>query len=266
MVTLSVHAKQHESHGTTYVDVTLRNPSLSVAVMAHVQLRDAQTNERVLPVFYTDNYVSLLPGESRNIGIEAAAEDLKGHAPLVAVDGWNVTVDNSTNRGRGSVRVVANADAIRKTPTSPHPLNIHCGASWIGDYGTDIDFTGGTQRVTDAAVDVSTPNSGPAILYQYERRGPSDYAIPVPAGTYTVRLHFAENVFDHAGARQFNVLIGGKQVLTDFDIFAVAGAEHKAVVKDFTGITPDATGAITISFQTGSTDQPTVSGIQIIPG
>jgi len=39
----------------------------NVAVMAHLQLRSQRTNQRVLPVYYSENYVSLLPGESRTI-------------------------------------------------------------------------------------------------------------------------------------------------------------------------------------------------------
>ena len=50
------------------------------------------SGERVLPVYYSDNYVSLVPNESRTITIEAATSDLKGEAALVVVDGWNVGV------------------------------------------------------------------------------------------------------------------------------------------------------------------------------
>jgi beta-mannosidase len=46
----------------------------------------------VLPVFYSDNYVSLVPDETKTISIEAAEADLKGQIPLIAVDGWNVAV------------------------------------------------------------------------------------------------------------------------------------------------------------------------------
>jgi len=74
------------------LDVPLTNPTKTVAVMAHVQLRRQQTNERVLPVYYTDNYVSLLPGESRMLTIDAAARDLRGDTPLIVLDGWNTTV------------------------------------------------------------------------------------------------------------------------------------------------------------------------------
>ena len=67
--------------------------------MAHLQLRRKRSGERVLPVYYSDNYVSLVPNESRTITIEAATADLKGEAALVLVDGWNVGVAASSAAG-----------------------------------------------------------------------------------------------------------------------------------------------------------------------
>jgi beta-mannosidase len=64
--------------------------------MAHVQLRRKESGERVLPVYCSDNYVSLVPNESRTITIEAATSDLKREVALVLVDGWNVGVAASS--------------------------------------------------------------------------------------------------------------------------------------------------------------------------
>jgi hypothetical protein len=77
--------------------VTLKNPGPALALMAHLQLRRKSTNDRVLPVFYSDNYISLAPGETRTVTIDAALADLKGDTPLVVVDGWNVDVTPVTN-------------------------------------------------------------------------------------------------------------------------------------------------------------------------
>ena len=46
----------------------------------------------MLPVFYSDNYVSLVPGEIKTIDIDAADSDFNGEGALIVVDGWNVTV------------------------------------------------------------------------------------------------------------------------------------------------------------------------------
>jgi hypothetical protein len=79
------------------LDVTLTNPGKNMALMAHLQLRRKASGERVLPVFYSDNYVSLAPGETRTVHIDADLAGLMGDTPLVVVDGWNVDVDPVTN-------------------------------------------------------------------------------------------------------------------------------------------------------------------------
>jgi hypothetical protein len=66
--------------------------------MAHIQLR-RKSGERVLPVFYDDNYVSLVPGESRTIHIDADLKDLNGEDALVVLDGWNDTVAAASGEG-----------------------------------------------------------------------------------------------------------------------------------------------------------------------
>ena len=61
-----------------------------VAFFNRVSLVDAKTKERILPAFYSDNYVSVLPGTEKTITIEHTST----HAfkPLVTVEGWNVDV------------------------------------------------------------------------------------------------------------------------------------------------------------------------------
>ena len=87
--------------------MTLRNPSQTIALMTHLQLRRAKSGKRVLPVFYSDNYVSLLPGETKTLHVEAAQADLGGEAPALAVDGWNVTVHPAGS----AVKFLPNTDA-----------------------------------------------------------------------------------------------------------------------------------------------------------
>ncbi len=42
------------------------------------------------PVLWEDNYVTLLPGERRELTATYAAKDLGKAAPVVTIDGWNV--------------------------------------------------------------------------------------------------------------------------------------------------------------------------------
>jgi beta-mannosidase len=96
---LDVNITRHDADGKCLLDVTLSNPTKVIAVMAHIQLHRADTGARVLPVYYSENFISLLPGESRTITVEAGAKNLGGAQPLVMLDGWNVTVKNQNFPG-----------------------------------------------------------------------------------------------------------------------------------------------------------------------
>jgi len=106
-VTLDAKASRNDADGKTLVTVTLHNPSKEIALMTHLQLR-RHSGQRVLPVFYSDNYVSLVPGESRTITIEADRKDFKGEEALVVFDGWNIAVTPSSSRG---ISIGPNVDA-----------------------------------------------------------------------------------------------------------------------------------------------------------
>ena len=276
-VTLAADVARHDAGGEILLSVTLKNTSQTPSLMAHLQLRRRHSGARVLPVFYSDNYVSLLPGEVKTITVAAAKEELNGDAPLVVVDGWNVTVPQTAD-------IAPNTNAPISTMSAPAvpsgPVRINSGGAAntgafftfgvsttsASGFAADTDYTGGETKAVGDAIDTSASNAAPQLIYQSERWGESVYMIPVkPGKVYTVRLHFAETTFKTAGARKFNVSINSQRVLTDFDVFAEAGGADKAVVKDFPGIQPDASGHIAIAFTKGSADLPKISGIEVIP-
>ena len=108
MVTLDAKVASKDADGKRVVTVTLHNPSKDIALMAHMQLRRQKSGERVLPVFYSDNYVSLVPNETRTITIEADVNGFNGENALVVFDGWNVTVAPASSKGAA---VAPNLDA-----------------------------------------------------------------------------------------------------------------------------------------------------------
>jgi mannosylglycoprotein endo-beta-mannosidase len=70
------------------IAVTLTNPMQApVAFFNRVSLINPQTKERMLPVFYSDNYVSVLPGGQRVVVIDY---NLPVVNPKVSVRGWNL--------------------------------------------------------------------------------------------------------------------------------------------------------------------------------
>jgi beta-mannosidase len=88
--TLDVSAKPRVQGTDTFYDVTVRNATDAIALMTHLQLRKPN-GDRVLPVFYSDNYFTLVPGESRTLTIQAASHDVADGAQI-SVDGYNVDV------------------------------------------------------------------------------------------------------------------------------------------------------------------------------
>jgi hypothetical protein len=107
-VTLDASAETKDADGKRLVTVTIYNPSANIALMSHLQLRRQRSGARVLPVYYSDNYISLVPNETRTVTIEAAVKDFNGEDPLVVFDGWNVTVAPGSSNG---VSIAPNLEA-----------------------------------------------------------------------------------------------------------------------------------------------------------
>jgi hypothetical protein len=133
----------------------------------------------------------------------------------------------------------------------------------------DEDFSaGGTTFSVTSAIAIPAgiaATAAPTAVYQSARQGVVTYTIPnLTAGTsYIVRLHFAELYFTAAGSREFNVVINGTPVLTNFDIFATAGASDTAVVEQFTE-PANSSGGMVIAFTNGAANQPMFNGIEIL--
>ncbi len=70
------------------IRVQLQNKGAAVALQNKLTLVNAD-GTRILPAYYTDNYVSLLPGETQEVEIEYPASAAKG-APQVKLRGWSL--------------------------------------------------------------------------------------------------------------------------------------------------------------------------------
>lgn len=143
-------------------------------------------------------------------------------------------------------------------------VQINSGGPAEAPFVADIDFAGGGTINHANTIDLSgVTNPAPMAVYQTARSGNFTYTIPnfTPGSSHTVRLHFAETFFSTAGSRTFNVSINGTQVLTNFDIFAVAGAKNKAVIEQFTE-NASSTGAYVITFSS-VINNSLVSGIEV---
>ena len=77
------------------VRVTLRNVGKNLAFLLRADLKHAHNSDDVAPVLWDDNYISLLPGESRTLSATVRVRDLGGLAPIIAVEGWNAKAENA---------------------------------------------------------------------------------------------------------------------------------------------------------------------------
>ena len=59
-------------------ELTLHNASSTIAFANRVRLVNSKTGDRILPAIFSDNYVSLLPGESRTLTVEVNPSQLDG--------------------------------------------------------------------------------------------------------------------------------------------------------------------------------------------
>jgi len=73
-----------------YGSIKVKNPSNSVAFQVHLRVTKGQGGDDVVPIFWDDNYFSLLPGEEKMVTASAEIEDLEGFEAILEVEGYNV--------------------------------------------------------------------------------------------------------------------------------------------------------------------------------
>jgi exo-1,4-beta-D-glucosaminidase len=89
-VTLSVGAVASSAAGKDTVTVTVKNPSGRVAFMAHLRLTRGPGGDDLVPIYWSENYFSLLPGEERVVTGTYDSSSLEGKLAALVVDGYNV--------------------------------------------------------------------------------------------------------------------------------------------------------------------------------
>jgi len=92
---IAVESVRTEPNGR--VMVRLRNDSEALAFQVALRALD-EHGEAVAPAFWSDNYVSLLPGESNTFSVRSSSH---GGARISAIDvtGWNVSAERVAVRG-----------------------------------------------------------------------------------------------------------------------------------------------------------------------
>jgi hypothetical protein len=86
---LSLTARSIRAGETSHIVAELQNTGTVVSLANKLTLLNAVDGSRILPAYYSDNYVSLLPGESRKIEIDYPPGTGET-APQLAIRGWNI--------------------------------------------------------------------------------------------------------------------------------------------------------------------------------
>ena len=157
-------------------------------------------------------------------------------------------------------------EEIRILAGATRSLVDHAGKLWSADAG----FVGGIAVKSTVQHIGRTLDSG---FYKTSRQGQFRYDIPLKAGLYEMRLHFAETMYGPdtsgtggEGSRLMTIRANGETLLSHFDVVGDAGASEMADVKVFTGLRPAADGALHLDF-IGEGGRPAiVSAIEILPG
>ncbi len=88
--TVELHAAVEvtlDSHQYT-LKVSITNPTQSMALAVQLKVQRATSSERV-PVFYSDNFLSLLPGAKRTVTVQFASTHQQNDAFKLIAEGWN---------------------------------------------------------------------------------------------------------------------------------------------------------------------------------
>lgn len=199
--------------------------------------------------------------------------DFSGGMVLMNLPGGatkTVTLPHSFTRIDGSVvtklTLAAGQGAVLVSPSTTTAMLINVGGSSENGYSGDKYASGGSTASFTEAVNTSDSGAAPESVYQSKRTSSTSFTYTLPGlnpgQTYTVTLHFADDLSTAAKQRLFNVAINGKTVLSKFDIFVAAGNKKLTAVVEHFSATANSSGEITIQLTAGSAGTALLSGLE----
>jgi hypothetical protein len=79
-----------KKNGKLLLTTELTNNTKFPALMVKLKVTGRKDKERLLPVIFSDNYISLMPGEKKTIKMEIDKTDTRGNKPEVITEGINI--------------------------------------------------------------------------------------------------------------------------------------------------------------------------------
>ena len=84
-----------EAKDSTIHTVTLINTGKTVAFFVHLRALKGKDGDDILPLIFSDNYISLAPGEKRMIKCTYATRNAQNIKPYFITSAWNLDVEQS---------------------------------------------------------------------------------------------------------------------------------------------------------------------------
>jgi len=144
------------------------------------------------------------------------------------------------------------------------PFKINVGSNAHDDYQTDQpwdpEFNYGYEDGSSQGTTQPIEGTDNDMIYRSWRQGLATYRIRVPHGSYSIDLLFAENTYESADIRTFDVYAEDSKRINALDIYQVAGKHHayKETISDITV----SDGQLDIHFS-ALKKEPVLCGIEI---
>lgn len=86
---LSIQHNFEDSGNRQNVFLIIENTGPHIAFFLELNISGEKSGASILPILWDDNYISLLPGETRKISASFAKKDMAGDKPVLGICGWN---------------------------------------------------------------------------------------------------------------------------------------------------------------------------------
>lgn len=87
---VTFESKVEKKNNSYKISVKIKNTSNVVAFFIDVKAKGKVSGKLMVPVLWNDNYISLLPGEERELEATILNADVLNDEPVVNIEGWNI--------------------------------------------------------------------------------------------------------------------------------------------------------------------------------
>jgi exo-1,4-beta-D-glucosaminidase len=90
-VRLEASASARVAGADGIVRVKVKNPSAGIAFMVHLRLTQGKDGFDIAPIFWDDDYFSLLPGQEKTVEARYARSSAGGKPAVLEISGYNIS-------------------------------------------------------------------------------------------------------------------------------------------------------------------------------